>query len=198
MSLAHRLRVRLTEQDHSLPPPMLGDTGHGCDERVMVPAAVLVAITDRPAPGILLTQRTAHLRNHAGQVAFPGGRIDPEDDGPVAAALREAHEEIGLSHEQVEVIGTTDCYRTVTGFLVTPVIAIVPPDLNLTPHAEEVAAVFEARLDHLLDPANRTLREVLYEGRTRHYYEILWDEFRIWGATAAMIVNLAARIGPCR
>ena len=196
MSLAHRLRARLAEQDQSLPPQMPGDTGHGTDEAAMVPAAVLVAITDRPAPGLLLTQRTAHLRKHAGQVAFPGGRIDPEDDGPVAAALREAHEEIGLAHEHVEVIGTTDRYRTVTGFVVTPGIAIIAPDLRLTPQAEEVAAASEARLSHLLEPANRALREVFYEGRARSYYEIMWEDFRIWGATAAMIVNLAARIGP--
>ena len=197
MTLAQKLRARLAEQDLETPPLIAGDTGHGSDPAAMVPAAVLIAITDRPTPGLLLTQRTAHLRKHAGQVAFPGGRIDPDDDGPVAAALREADEEIGLPPGQVEVIGTTDLYRTVTGFSVTPVVAIVPPDLALTPHAEEVAAVFEARLDHLLDPANHVLREVHYEGRLRRYYEIMWEDFRIWGATAAMIVNLAARIGPC-
>lgn len=197
MTLAQKLRARLAEQDLETPPLIAGDTGHGHDPAAMVPAAVLIAITDRPTPGLLLTQRTAHLRKHAGQVAFPGGRIDPEDDGPVAAALREADEEIGLPPGQVEVIGTTDLYRTVTGFSVTPVVAIVPPDLALTPHAEEVAAVFEARLDHLLDPANHALREVQYEGRLRRYYEIMWEDFRIWGATAAMIVNLAARIGRC-
>lgn len=197
MRLVQKLRARLAEQDLETPPLIAGDTGHGNDSAAMVPAAVLIAITDRPTPGLLLTQRTAHLRKHAGQVAFPGGRIDPDDDGPVAAALREADEEIGLPPGQVEVIGTTDLYRTVTGFSVTPVVAIVPPDLALTPHAEEVAAVFEARLDHLLDPANHVLREVHYEGRLRRYYEIMWEDFRIWGATAAMIVNLAARIGPC-
>lgn len=195
MTLGERLRLRLAGQDFQQPPPLPGDTGHDPDISALVPAAVLIAITDRPTPGLLLTQRTAHLRKHAGQVAFPGGRIDPEDASPIDAALREAEEEIGLPRDAVEIIGTVDRYRTVTGFLVTPVIGIVQPDLPLSPHAEEVAAVFEARLTHVLDPANQILRDVLYEGRQRHYYEIFWDEFRIWGATAAMIVNLAARIG---
>ncbi len=195
MNLAERLRLKLAGQNHETLPPMPGDTGYNLAEDGLVPAAVLVAITDRPEPGLLLTLRTAHLRKHAGQVAFPGGRIDPGDSGPIAAALREAEEEIGLPPSKVDIIGTTDRYRTVTGFVVTPVIAIVPPDLVLSPHAEEVAAVFEARLSHVLDPANRVLREQVYQGSARSYYEIYWEEFRIWGATAAMIVNLAARIG---
>jgi 8-oxo-dGTP pyrophosphatase MutT (NUDIX family) len=159
----------------------------------LTPAAVLVAVTDRPEPGVILTQRTETLRKHAGQVAFPGGRIDPGEDA-VMAALREAEEEIALPRGQVTLVGPVDTYMTVTGFQVTPVIAVVPPDLPLTPAAAEVADWFEVPLAFLLDPANRHEREVDWQGRRRRYYEILWQDRRIWGATAAMIVNLAHRL----
>jgi 8-oxo-dGTP pyrophosphatase MutT (NUDIX family) len=158
-----------------------------------IPAAVLVAITDRPEPGVILTVRREHMRTHAGQVAFPGGRIDPGED-PVAAALREAHEELGLEPSAVEVAGTIEPYRTVTGYIVTPVIAAVPPDLDLAPHEHEVADWFEAPLAYLLDPANQHQRSALFQGRERHYYEIVWNERRIWGATAAMIINVSRRL----
>lgn len=157
------------------------------------PAAVLVPVTDRPQPGVILTQRTETLRRHAGQVAFPGGRIDPGED-TVTAALREAQEEIGLPPEQVTVIGTADRYRTGTGYVVTPVVGVVPPDLPVRPSEAEVASVFEVPLAFLLDHANHRQASVEWEGRPRHYYEILWEDRRIWGATAAMIVNLARRL----
>jgi 8-oxo-dGTP pyrophosphatase MutT (NUDIX family) len=134
------------------------------------------------------------MRKHAGQVAFPGGRIDPEDRDAVAAALREAEEEIGLPRHMVEVIGTADRYRTITGYEVTPVIGVVPPDLPLVPQLGEVAAIFEAPLDYILDPARQAIRTVEWRGRERSYYEIEWEGRRIWGATAAMIVNLAHRL----
>lgn len=192
MTLSEDSLRELLERDHA--PPLTSDEGLSTADEGLVPAAVLVAITERPRPGLILTRRTAHLRKHAGQVAFPGGRIDADDDGPVSAALREAEEEIGLTPSLVRVIGTSDVYRTFTGFIVTPVLAIVPPELELTPHAEEVAAIFEAPLDHVLDPANHSEKEVEFQGRRRRYYEILWEEHRIWGATAAMIINLAARL----
>nr|WP_254447658.1 CoA pyrophosphatase [Sphingomonas sp. ID1715] len=157
------------------------------------PAAVLVAVTDRAEPGVILTQRTETLRRHAGQVAFPGGRIDPGEDA-VTAALREAEEEIALPRQQVHLVGPVDTYVTVTGFQVTPVIGVVPPDLPLIPAAAEVADWFEAPLAFLLDPANQLEREVDWQGSRRHYYEILWEGRRIWGATAAMIVNLSHRL----
>jgi 8-oxo-dGTP pyrophosphatase MutT (NUDIX family) len=119
--------------------------------------------------------------------------MDPGEDA-VAAALREAHEEIGLEPEVAEVIGAIEPYRTVTGYIVTPVIAVIPPDLPLSPHEHEVADWFEARLAFLLEPANQQQRSALFQGRERHYYEIMWNERRIWGATAAMIVNLSRRL----
>jgi 8-oxo-dGTP pyrophosphatase MutT (NUDIX family) len=191
MSLAERLRRAL-----SAPPcaaPVQGDLPE-LRAGATIPAAVLVAVTDRPQPGVILTVRREHLRTHAGQVAFPGGRIDPGESA-VEAALREAFEEIALDPGKVEVVGDTDPYRTVTGYTVTPVVGVVPPDLPLYPHEHEVADWFEAPLAHLLDPANQVRQSALFQGRERHYYEIIWEGRRIWGATAAMIVNLSRRLG---
>lgn len=162
------------------------------------PAAVLVPVVERPEPGVILTLRPETMRQHAGQISFPGGRIEPDDDGPVAAALREAAEEIGLDSARVEVIGIADRYVTVTGFEVTPVVGILPPDLPLRPDPDEVADLFEAPLDFLLDPRHQIRRSVMWRGRERHYYEIDYQERRIWGATAAMIVNLSRRLGAWR
>ncbi|MCW3798723.1 CoA pyrophosphatase [Sphingomonas sp. BN140010] len=159
------------------------------------PAAVLVAITRRAEPGLLLTVRREHLRTHAGQIAFPGGRIDAEDADATAAALREAHEEIGLPPAQVELWGVADPYRTVTGYCVTPVLGQVAPDLPLTPHEHEVADWFEAPLAFVLDPANQRAVEAEFQGQMRTYYQIDWRGRRIWGATAAMLVNLTRRLG---
>lgn len=158
------------------------------------PAAVLVPIVERARPTVILTLRPENMRRHAGQVSFPGGRIEPGDAGPVAAALREAEEEIGLDRDRVDVIGTVDPYRTITGFEVTPVVGIVPPGLDLDPDPREVAAWFEVPLDHLLDPGRQRIRTAHYRGRDRTFYEIDHDGQRIWGATAAMIVNLGRRL----
>ncbi|BAK64764.1 putative hydrolase [Sphingobium sp. SYK-6] len=158
------------------------------------PAAVLIAITDRRDPGLILTLRHGGLRAHAGQVAFPGGRLDPEDADAVAAALREAEEEIAMPRDVVDVVGRSDQFRTGTGFSIEPIVGIVPPDLALRPSEAEVDAIFEVPLDFLLDPANRALRTVEWQGGERTYYEYLWQDRRIWGVTAAMLVNLARRI----
>ena len=155
-------------------------------------AAVLVAITDRPDPGVILTHRSHGLRDHGGQIAFPGGRIDEGEDAP-AAALREAWEELGLDPAEVRILGQGDHYCTVTGFGVTPVLAMIPPDLPLVANPGEVDDWFEAPLAFLLDPRNQQRRQTLYKGRLRSYYEIMWGERRIWGATAAMLVNLSRR-----
>ena len=155
-------------------------------------AAVLVAITDRPDPGVILTHRSHGLRDHGGQIAFPGGRIDDGEDAR-AAALREAWEELRLDPAQVRILGEADHYRTITGFGVTPVIAVIPPDLPLVANPGEVDDWFEAPLAFLLDPANHLSRSAHYHGRQRSYYEIMWQERRIWGATAAMLVNLSRR-----
>ena len=195
MSLAMTLRAALESGRHNSPELIGGDVldddslAHGT-----TPAAVLVAVVDRPEPTVILTLRPETMRKHPGQVSFPGGRIDPGDDGPIDAALREAEEEIGLARARVEIIGVADPYLTITGFEVTPVLAIVPPDLDLSPHPGEVAAVFEAPFRHLLDPAHQHVRTAMFRGRERTYYEIDWHEQRIWGATAAMIVNLSRRL----
>ena len=160
----------------------------------IVPAAVLVPVVERAEPTVILTVRTETVRKHAGQVAFPGGRIDPHDEGPVAAALREAEEEINLPRSAVDVIGIADRYRTITGYEVTPVVGVVAPDLPLRPQPDEVAAIFEAPLAHLLDARHQIVRTVQWKGFERSYYEIHWEGRRIWGATAAMIVNLGRRL----
>ena len=192
MTAAERLRRALSEAARE--PLLEGDLPEVLTGSC-TPAAVLIAVTERPEPGVILTVRRDHLRTHAGQIAFPGGRIDPGEDA-VAAALREAQEEIALDPAEVDVLGAIPPYRTVTGYAVTPVLGVVPPDLPLHPHESEVADWFEAPLDYLLDPGNHQRRSALFAGRERHYYEIDWNGRRIWGATAAMTINLARRLQP--
>jgi 8-oxo-dGTP pyrophosphatase MutT (NUDIX family) len=192
VSFAADLRARLAATAH-LSVPFESDMrraalGPG------TPAAVLAAITDRPEPGLILTQRPETMRRHAGQVAFPGGRVDPEDADAIAAALREADEEVALPPAAVEVVGTLSPYRTVTGFDILPVIGVIAPDLPLVPHDEEVAAVFEVPLSFVLDRASFSERRVMFDGEERTYTEAMWGERRIWGATAAMLANLSVRL----
>jgi len=162
------------------------------DER-QTRAAVLIAVTDRPEPGVLLTQRPRGMRDHPGQVAFPGGKCDAGEDA-IAAALREAEEELALPRDVVRVIGTSDLYTTGTGFDVTPVLSVVPPDLPLAPNPTEVEAWFEAPLALLLNRTSWTTREVLWKGKMRSYLEMDYEGFRIWGVTAAILANLGRRI----
>lgn len=196
MTLAERLARALADDRDGDGELLTGD--HGVFDRPatgpIMHAAVLVAITDRAEPGVILTRRTETLRRHAGQIAFPGGRIDPEDDGPIAAALREAEEEIALPALAVTVVGIADRYRTGTGFDITPVIGVCAPDLPLHPSEAEVADVFEVPLAFLLDPANQVEATAPWQGRERRFYDIRWGERRIWGATAGMIVNLSRRL----
>ena len=190
MTLADKIRWAF-ERPSQLPPieADLPEVRAGA----FVEAAVLVAITDGSKPGAILTVRREHLRTHAGQIAFPGGRIDPGEDA-TAAALREAHEELLLDPASVTIAAASDRYRTVTGYVVTPIVGTIPPDPPLTPHEHEVADWFEAPLDFLIDPANHQQRSVMFQGKERNYYEINWNGRRIWGATAAMIVNLSRRL----
>ncbi|MEQ9661916.1 MAG: CoA pyrophosphatase [Parasphingopyxis sp.] len=193
MTLADRLRAMIEAPlaDMQGADTHLNDAELRADS---VDAAVLIPIVDRLEPGVILTRRTDELPSHPGQVAFPGGKVDPGDDGPVDAALRESEEEIALPRDRVEIIGTTDLYLTGTGFHITPVIGIVPPGLDLVPEAGEVAAIFEVPFDTLFDPANYDQQHVHWNGRPRSYHEMYWDEHRIWGVTAAIILNFARRI----
>ncbi|MGE0383740.1 MAG: CoA pyrophosphatase [Gammaproteobacteria bacterium] len=164
------------------------------DPAGLVPAAVLVPVVTRDhAPSVLFTQRTAHLQKHAGQVSFPGGRVENDDCGYAAAALRETHEEVGLAPENVHVIGALDECRTGSGFRVTPVVGMVAPGFQLRPDPFEVADVFEVPLGFLLDPANHVRERIHYQGRLRGYHALQYRGHRIWGVTAAIVVNLQAR-----
>ena len=171
--------------------PASSDDAMDLVQRPLVPAAVLVGIVQGVAPGVLLTKRTAHLTRHAGQVAFPGGRIDPGDASPEAAALREAQEEVGLDPAQAELAGRLPDYVTGTGFRVTPVLALLPSGLDYRPAEEEVDAVFTLPLAVLLDPAAPQRRRAEFLGRVREFWVWPHPEHYIWGATAAILVHLA-------
>jgi 8-oxo-dGTP pyrophosphatase MutT (NUDIX family) len=157
------------------------------------PAAVLVPVLRREAGlTILLTRRTDHLYDHAGQISFPGGRREAHDDSPAATALRETFEEIGLAHSLVEVLGTLPEYTTVTGYRVTPVVGLVSPPLEFRLDTFEVAEAFEVPLAFFLDPGNHQRNTLQFQGRTRHYYAMPYEQRYIWGATAGMLMNLYA------
>jgi 8-oxo-dGTP pyrophosphatase MutT (NUDIX family) len=192
MTLSLKLRSALER-----PQPtarILGDNLSVNRDADWVEAAVLIAITDRPAPGIILTQRPETMRRHAGQVAFPGGRMDPDDADIIAAALREAEEEIALHPSQVEVIGTAAPYKTITDYRITPVVAVIPPDLLLHPNEEEVAAIFEIPLAIALDESRWAWERVMWEGQERQFYAMQFEKYSIWGATAAMLINLGRQL----
>lgn len=162
----------------------------------LAPAAVLVPVIDAERPRIVLTRRTEQLARHAGQVAFPGGRIDPDDADAVDAALRETEEEIGLPRSMVRPAGYLDCFETVSGFVITPVVAFVDPHAPAwTPEPGEVDEVFEVPLGFLLDPANLRRYTMHYRGQMREMAEYRYGMHRIWGVTAAMLTNLLTRMG---
>lgn len=188
-----RLRARL-EAARDRPVPNPGDAA-AADEpvRPTTPAAVLIGLIGRPeGPRLLLTQRTAHLEHHPGQISFPGGRIEPDDPDPVWAALREAEEEIGLAPSRVEVLGRLASYRTRTGFLIHPVVGWIEPPLEVHPDPFEVAEVFEVPLAFALDPRNHRRDFYVRDGLRREFWVVPFEDRYIWGATAGMIVNLAS------
>ncbi|HSQ94551.1 MAG TPA: CoA pyrophosphatase [Croceibacterium sp.] len=157
------------------------------------PAAVLIAVTDRAEPGVLLTHRPETMPSHPGQVAFPGGKLEPGEDA-VAAALREANEELAIEPGLVRIVGSTDSFVTGSGFTLTPVLGLVPPDISIVPDQREVASWFEAPLRFVLDQANHERKVGLFRGHEREFTEIDWQGHRIWGITASILTNLSHRM----
>lgn len=184
--------VQLPRGDDDLNPDMRAEM----EGRKLVQAAVLVPLVDHPeGMTVLLTRRTDHLRDHAGQISFPGGRVDPEDVDAIAAALRETEEETGLPRAHIDLIGQLDTYVTRTGFEVTPVVGLVRPGFTLNPDTFEVAEVFEVPLAFFLAPDSRRMESRIWQGRTRYFYVYPYGDYYIWGATAGMLNNLAEILG---
>lgn len=190
--LFDRLKI-IFDEGHGVQLPGLRTDAAFAPPGEVRPAAVMIGVTDRAQPGVILTHRPLAMRQHAGQVAFPGGKLDPGEDA-VMAALRETHEELGINPSLVSVIGATDRFITGTGYDITPVMGVLPPDLPIVPNPEEVSDWFEAPLEFVLDPANRVRKQAEYRGRLREYTEIVWEGHRIWGVTAAIIENLSQRL----
>jgi 8-oxo-dGTP pyrophosphatase MutT (NUDIX family) len=183
-------RARIRASLRRMPPEL------SASQSGLRPAAVLLPIVERAEPYAIFTRRTEDLPSHAGQICFPGGRYHPDDETLIRTALREMEEEIGLSPDQVEIAGFLDSYETLnTGFAILPVVGYVPADFTLTVNPREVAEVFEAPLAYILDPQNHALKSVERDGIMREFYAIDFSGHTIWGATAAMIVNLSERLG---
>ena len=163
--------------------------------RVLRPAGVLIAVRTGPSGAeLILTKRSSRLKHHPGQIAFPGGKVDPCDDGPIGAALRESWEEVGLPQDRVTVLGTLPQHETVTGFLVTPVLGVVSGDFTPIPEAGEVEEVFTAPLAYVTAPANFRIERRRWRGEWRRYYAVPYGPYYIWGATARILRGLADRL----
>ena len=199
--IRQRLENVFLQQDALLERPR-SDFDLNPDKAFMAPdqlrsAAVLVPIVDRGSdPTILLTRRSQKLSKHPGQISFPGGRVDPTDPDPVAAALRETREETAITPDYVDVIGQLAPYRTVTHYDVTPVVATLTPGFKAIPEPAEVDEIFEVPLDFILDRRNHKKESATYKGQIRHYYAMPYRDYYIWGATAAMLVNLVDVLDP--
>lgn len=193
--LAERLRsalaaASLPSSDYDLNPDTQLSPG-----RTLRGAAVLIPVVDRPAnASVILTKRSSALKHHPGQIAFPGGKVDETDDGVVDAALREAREEIGLHRRHADVLGALPPHETVTGFLVTPVLAMVTPEFMARPDPGEVAEAFEVPLDHVTNPARFLIESRRWRGERRFYFVVPWGPHYIWGATARILRALADRM----
>lgn len=176
-------------REGAVPAAYAGETRHPGGE--VRPAAVLMPLVDRSQGlTVLFTRRTAHLRSHAGQISFPGGRSEPQDASPAETALRETREEIGLDASRVEVLGFLPSqYTTRSGFIVTPVVGAVRPPFELRPDKSEVDEVFEVPLAFLMDPANHRQGSIVVEGETRHFHAIPYDDYYIWGVTAGILMH---------
>jgi 8-oxo-dGTP pyrophosphatase MutT (NUDIX family) len=185
--------TRIFDESHGAELPGLKTDAAFAPPGKVRPAAVMIGVTDRPEPGVILTHRPNAMRQHAGQVAFPGGKLDPGEDA-ITAALRETHEELGINPSQIVIIGATDRFVTGTGYDITPVLGLLPSDLAIVPNPEEVSDWFEAPLGFILDSANHARKTMMYRDRPRAYTEITWQGHRIWGVTAAIIENLAYRL----
>lgn len=194
----------LTDLSSALLPLSAPPSGSGWNHREMSellgdvprrPAAVLVGLREGVQPRLVLTVRTDHLQDHAGQVAFPGGRTDPGDADAIATALRESEEEIGLAPRLVTPLGFLDRFETISGYCVTPVVARIDPEARLYPAPDEVAEVFEVPLSFFLDPANMRRYTMEFRGHRRDMVEFVHGGHRIWGATAAIVFNMLQRMG---
>jgi len=169
--------------------------GRNLSEDDLTPAAVLVPIVERPEGfTVLLTKRTDHLHDHAGQISFPGGRVEDADTDAVDTALRETEEEIGIPRHLIEVVGQLETYRTGTGFRIAPIVGFVDPDYTLDIDEFEVAEVFEVPLEFVFDPANHERRSAVFKDIERHFYVLPFEDRHIWGATAGMLVGFYARV----
>jgi 8-oxo-dGTP pyrophosphatase MutT (NUDIX family) len=166
--------------------------GAPIDDDTLTPAAVLVPLVERPEGlTVMLTKRTAHLAHHPGQISFPGGRLEPEDQGDfTTCALRETEEETGLDRRLVRLLGRLDDYVTGTGFIITPLVGVIDPPFSLAPDSFEVAEVFEVPLSFVLDQANHQLQSREVKGRQRPFWALTWEDRLIWGATAGILINL--------
>lgn len=194
----------MADLGHAVLPLSSPPTGQGWNHSDMVqligdkprrPAAVLVGVRDGVQPRLVLTVRTDHLQDHAGQVAFPGGRTDPDDADAIATALRESEEEIGLERHLVTPIGFLDRFETISGYTITPVVARIDPQARLYPAPDEVAEVFEVPVSFFMEPQNLKRYTMDFRGQRRDMVEFMHGGHRIWGATAAMLLNLLQRMG---
>lgn len=195
-------RARQTAEFRSMRRPVDGDLNiyrpdkdYHASELPLKPAAVLIPLIDRPdGMTVLLTKRAQHLKTHSGQVSFPGGRCEPTDAHAMATAVRETQEEVGIDPAHMQVLGAMEDYETITGYVITPVVAILQPDFSLKVDQGEVEEAFELPLDYILDETNHELQSREWNGQERHYYVLMNEKHNVWGATAAMLVRFARLI----